>query len=252
VIKSLFQIFFSLAFCFACSKKNSADEQIKVFCASSLANVLEEIKSEWEKTHEERIVLNFASSGTLARQIEYGAEADIYISANHAWMQYVQETTKSANMVMNIARNRLVLVADREVEMDSLDFESSVAALQQSNDKIAIGDPGHVPLGKYTRSTLEHAELSEDLADRIILAKDARSTLRLVELGEAGYGFVYLTDAMASEKVKVIAIVPEKLHEEIRYEVALFHDRSLGAESFLEFLTSSDTSPVWKGHGFIF
>ena len=252
MIERFFLFVLCAFFCFACGNEKKTGNQINVFCAASLSNVLVDIKSEWEKTHGEKIVLNLASSGTLARQIEYGAEADIFLSANHQWMEYVQETTKKSSNAITIARNRMVIVTGIENEFDSTDFESVIQLMLQLNDKIAAGDPGHVPLGRYTKSALEKNGLYENLSDRIILAKDARSTLRLVELGEASFGFVYMTDATASEKVKVIAIVPNKLHEEIRYEATLINDQSVEANSFLQFLTSPEASPFWIRHGFIF
>ena len=240
-------MFFLLSFC---GTRKAKDDTITVFCAASLTPVLEQIKTDWEKEHPEKVVINSASSGTLARQIEYGAQADIFLSANHEWMAYVLNATANSNTSQSFARNKLALIAGQDANIDSADFQSSVKILREGSGKVALGDPGHVPLGKYTKQTLEFYGIFESLQSRAILTKDARSTLRLVELGEADLGLVYITDALSSDQVKIVAVAPETSHEQIAYEAVLINDSNPSAKQFLHFLTSEKAALTWTRNGF--
>jgi molybdate transport system substrate-binding protein len=234
----------------SCNIKKS-EEQINVFCAASLTQVINDIKTNWGKGHQQNIVVNFASSGTLARQIEYGAEADIYLSANQGWMKYVVDIKKPHNPPRTIAKNKLVVIAPLESKIDSMNYQSILALLKSGNSKISIGDPGHVPLGRYTKSALETAGIYDGLISRIILAKDARNAMRLVELEEASWGIVYFTDAISSSSVKMIAEIPSDNHDEIIYEAVLFDSQNEDANSFYQFLISEHVRKIWLQYGFI-
>lgn len=245
-----FTIFFLVLISTACQNQKKSSDEIAVFCAASLTPVLEQIKAEWEKEHPAKVIINSASSGTLARQIEYGAQADIFLSANHDWMTYVLDATGNSNTPETIAKNWLALIAGQTTNIDSSDFQSSIEILLAGSEKIAIGDPGHVPLGKYTRQALDFYGIFESVQSRAILAKDARSTLRLVELGEAVIGLVYLTDAKASDQVKIIGVAPEASHEQIVYEGVLINKSSPAAQQFLLYLSSDQAKGPWIRNGF--
>lgn len=234
----------------SCENQKKSSDEITVFCAASLTPVLEQIRTDWEKEHPEKIIINSASSGTLARQIEYGAQADIFLSANHDWMTYVLNATANSFTPETIAKNRLALISGQDRNIDSTEFQSSIELLLDGSEKIALGDPGHVPLGKYTKQALDFCGIYNSIQSRAILAKDARSTLRLVELGEAVFGLVYLTDAMASDQVKIIAIAPETSHEQIIYEAVLIHESSHAAQRFLLYLSSDQAKDTWIRNGF--
>jgi molybdate transport system substrate-binding protein len=249
----IFRVFtlYLLAIVFtACENQKKSSDEITVFCAASLTPVLEQIKTDWEKEHPSKVIINSASSGTLARQIEYGAQADIFLSANHDWMAYILDATANSNTPKTIAKNRLALIVGQDIKIDSANFESSIKLLQEDYGKIALADPGHVPLGKYTRQTLDFYGIFESVQPPAILAKDARSTLRLVELGEAAFGLVYLTDAISSDKVKIIAIAPETSHEQIVYEAVLINESNAAAKQFLVFLSSGQVKATWVRNGF--
>ena len=235
-----------------CGNPNKPDKEITVFCAASLTNVIQEIKSDWEKEHDQKIVLNFASSGTLARQIEYGAKADIFLSANREWLEYIQKVNGIKSNSKPIAKNRLVVITGTNSGADSASFQQMLQSISTANQKIAIGDPGHVPLGKYTKNALEKLRIYQSLSSVFILAKDARNTLRLVELGEADYGIVYGTDAISSSNVKIIAEVPEENYDPISYEAILINQDKSSAGLFFENLASAESCKAWAKHGFIF
>lgn len=244
---------FYLLICIALlvSCKSEKKDQIVVYCAASLTNVMEQIKADWTQGSQTEILINSASSGTLARQIEYGAEADIFISANHQWMQHLMEVKNIPSSPKVIARNRLVVIANIQSEFDSLDFEQLIKWLRTYQGKISIGDPGHVPLGKYTKETLEKYDVYDHLTNQLIQTKDARSALRLVEIGEAAVGFVYQTDADSSEKVRVIGVVPSESHSKITYEAILIDQENKQADRFLLYLSSGSTDKTWMQHGFM-
>jgi molybdate transport system substrate-binding protein len=234
----------------SCENQKKSGDEVTVFCAASLTPVLQQIKTDWEKEHPEKIIINSASSGTLARQIEYGARADIFLSANHDWMAYVLNATDNSNTSKTIAKNSLALIVNQDTNIDSADFQSSIEILLDVSEKITLGDPGHVPLGKYTKQALDFYGIYESIQTRVIRAKDARSTLRLVELGEAVFGLVYLTDAIASDQVKIIAIAPDACHEQIAYEAVLINESSPAAQQFLLYLSSEQAKGTWISNGF--
>ena len=251
-LRTIIVLFLSLLLITCSNRDKTKKNEITVFCASSLTKPVEEIKSRWEKDHDQRIVLNFASTGTLSRQIEYGAEADIFLSANHEWMDYVQEIIQISSEPITLAINRLVVIAPTVSSLDSMNFQQLLETMTHSKHKIAIGDPGHVPVGKYTKSALDNLNVYKDMGSKFILAKDARNALRLVELGEAQYGFVYFTDAISSTLVRTVAQVPDTTYDEIAYEALLLSSNKTNARLFFDYLTSQESRKIWDQHGFIF
>lgn len=247
MVKNFFLICLSMFF-ISCDTRNK-ESQIIIFCASSLAPIVEQIAARWENDHPEKIIINAASSGVLARQIEHGAQADIYISANQEWMRYLIETQHLKNHPKSITKNQLALISEVSISYKSTDIDDVPYLLINLDRKIAIGDPSHVPLGKYTKEYLDHLKIYETLLSKLILSKDARSTLRLVELGEAELGFVYLSDAITSDRVKVIAEIPEEFHTRIEYQGILLNDLPT-SKTFMDFLTSSKNFSIWKSNGF--
>jgi len=235
----------------SCNNSGKSEERISVYCAASLSNVINDLKSGWEDEQHQNVVLNLASSGTLARQIEYGAEADIFLSANDEWMEYVVNISRAQDHPKTIAKNKLVVIAPVKSDVDSMNYESFMDFLMSHKAKISIGDPGHVPLGKYTKESLDAHSIFDELISQFILAKDARNALRFVELEEASIGFVYLTDALSSSKVKIIAVVPADAYDEISYEAILLNDQNDSALSFFQYLTSENSRKIWLKYGFI-
>ncbi len=238
---------------FSCQTKKESHEKITVFCASSLAPVMEQLVKEWRKSHEERIILNVASSGALARQITHGAGADIFLSANRQWAEHLQQNIQIRQKPVKLAGNRLVLIASSERQSDSSSsLDKTLQLIIAQGQKVAIGDPGHVPLGIYTKEALTALGLYEELKTHLIIAKDARSALRLVEWGEAPYGIVYDTDARSSQKIRELTMIPSDLHDPIEYDGLLINDRNVMAKRFLDFLASAKAKNIWKSMGFDF
>lgn len=235
---------------FSCHQRQGTENRISVFCASSLAPVVSEIKETWEKDHPERVIINAASSGVLARQIEHGAQADIFFSANSYWMDYLLEVRDLNIAPTAIASNKLAVVASLDMNIDSMAFQDHIQTILRLETKIAMGDPLHVPLGKYTMEMLEFYGMVNQLSSQFIFTKDARSGLRLVELSEAGLGFVFLTDALKSDKVRIIAMAPEESHQKMVYEAVLLSNNNKAAKDFYQYIISDIVKGIWIKHGF--
>ena len=241
----------SISLCFAsCSPDTGDKKQITVFCASSLEPVMLRLKAEWESTHRVNILLNSASSGTLTRQIEHGAPADIFLSANSSWMRYLSKEMTLKNAPKSMAHNRLAIVAARTAAQDSGSFKQVLGRIMHSPERIATGDPSHVPLGKYAREFMDFYHIFGSLSPRLLLTKDARSALRLSEMGEAGFGVVYYSDARSSARVKILSIIPEACHSGIVYEGIALSSEDRQVMDFYLFLSSATATDILTEYGF--
>lgn len=247
--------FFLVILCFAifwsCQLKKNNESDIVVFCAASVSPVVEQIKILWEKGHNEKIIINAASSGTLARQIENGAMADIFISANAEWMNYLYDVMALKTQPVILAHNQLAVVTPLDSKIESMNFHDFLKVSKGNKRKIAIGDPGHVPVGKYAQESLEYYKMYDELSASFILAKDARSVLRLVELGEAGLGIIYYSDAITSDKVRMLTLIPSESHQKIQYNAVATIEYHLSSWEFLDFMVSDSCKEVWTQHGFV-
>ena len=235
---------------YACTDQNSKNKQVIVFCASSLSPVIEQMKQQWKKDHDETIITSAASSGTLARQIENGAKADLFLAANDEWMTYLIQKMQEKIQPRKIASNRLVVVVPSGSQNDCKDIDELFALISNQKFQLAIGDPGHVPLGKYTKEVIENHYSFHELSKNLILTKDARSALRLVELGEVEFGIVYQSDARSSTRTRIVFSIPENTHSRINYQAALINQNNAAAIKFLDYISSADNKAIWTKNGF--
>jgi molybdate transport system substrate-binding protein len=243
-----------LAACGGPEEEAAAPEAaVRVFAASSLTNVLKTVGDAYAAEGHPAPVFNFAASSELARQIEQGAEADVFISADEAWMTALTEKSlvDPASRV-GLLTNRLVLVApaDRPLTLELKQGTDFPAALE--GGKLAIGNPDSVPAGRYAREALEHFGAWAGIEKDAVRAENVRAALRFVEAGEAAAGIVYATDAKASgDKVVVVAEFPADSHTPITYPAAAVAGKAGGpAKGFLEFLKSPEASSVFESAGF--
>lgn len=252
-IKSIFKliIVLSLALTTYCSKVESKSEGIRVFAAASLGQVMSALSQQYEKEKRIKISLNFASSGTLARQIEQGASADLFISASKVWVDHLEENDQLNNKTKLQVKNNLVLIAPikspfpEQYSIDqALDDFSGFEGI-----RLAMGDPNHVPAGVYGQEALTHFGWFEKLRDRLLLTKDVRATLSLVELSEVALGIVYESEARSSAKIRIIDQFPEEAHSPIHYFAGLGRQTS-EASNFMTFINSPDAQDIWLDHGF--
>jgi molybdate transport system substrate-binding protein len=231
---------------------SAGDAPITVFGAASTTNVITEISGIFERTAGVKVRHSFASSSALARQIAAGAPADVYLSANPKWMDYLAERGMiEPNSRSDLLGNRIVFIAPKG-RRPSL-AGSPIAELIEriGDDKIAMGDPTHVPAGIYARQALANLGLWERAEPKVAPTRDVRAALALVERGEAPLGIVYATDAAISGKVEVIHILSADSHQPIVYPVALVKGRGTEpARDFLAFLGSPEAREIYRGHGF--
>ncbi|WP_249963385.1 molybdate ABC transporter substrate-binding protein [Histophilus somni] len=227
--------------------------KITVFAAASMSNVLEEIKSEYIKVNpQQEMDFSFASSSVLARQISQGAPAQLFISADQKWMDFLAEkgaiVTESRRDLLG---NRLVMIAPQTSQIDHIDLQNSQWHSYLDNTYLAVGDPDHVPAGKYAKAAFLFLQQWNDLETKLARANNVRAALALVERGESPLGVVYATDAVASKKVKTVAIFPENTHPAIEYPVAIVKGQdNEESRKFLDYLRSESAVKIFQQFGF--
>jgi molybdate transport system substrate-binding protein len=229
-----------------------AAEKVTVFAAASMKNALDAINAEWAKESGNEATVSYAASSALAKQIEQGAPADIFISADLAWMDYVTEKKLiEAESRSNLLGNRIVLVApaDKAKPVDiKKDFD--IAGLV-GDGRLAMGAVDSVPAGKYGKAALEKLGVWSSVEKKVAGAESVRAALLLVSRGEAPYGIVYQTDAAADPGVKIVGTFPEDSHPPIIYPVAILSEaKSPAAKSYLDFLKSAKATPFFEKQGF--
>lgn len=222
-----------------------------VFAAASLTDVLTGIGKDYEAETGKKVVFSFASSSVLARQIEASPGADIFFSADRDWMDYLaQRGLVNGGSRVDLLGNRLVLVAPGASTV-SLTVAPNFPLLQALNGgRLAIGDPESVPAGKYGRAALTSLGVWGDVADHLAQAENVRVALAYVARGETPLGIVYLTDALAQRKVRVVGAFPEDSHLPITYPVALTKTASPEAAAFLAYLKSARAKEIYSKAGF--
>ena len=231
-----------------------AQAPVTVFAAASLTDALRDLGAQWAARGHPPPRFSFAASSALARQIEQGAPADLFMSADEAWATYLQDR----NLLVNATRssplgNALVLVAPADAAQPvALGRETNLAALLGPRGRIATGDPAHVPIGRYAQAALTWMGQWEAIAPRLARADNVRAALLLVERGEAPYGIVYATDAAASQGVRVVGTFPAGSHEAITYPFAVTRraEGNAQARALLAFLAGPEAAPTWQRFGF--
>ena len=223
-----------------------------VFAAASLTNVLGVLSTSWTASSGAQVRLSFAASSVLARQIEAGGRADLFISADQEWMDYLQ----SRNLIdkssrRNLVENRLVLIApaDSKVELRIAAGFPLAAALGRG--RLSTGDPDTVPVGRYARSALISLGVWDEIQDRLVRADNVRSAMMFVARGEAPLGIVYNTDAVMDSKVRIVDTFPQNSHAPITYPGAATIAANNEARAFLEFLGSPPARDTWRRFGFV-
>jgi molybdate transport system substrate-binding protein len=224
-----------------------------VFAAASLKNALDEIAIGWSKeASRPKPKISFAASSTLARQMEQGAPADLFISADLAWMDYVaKKNLIRADTRVNLLGNRIVLIAPRDSKVSVEVRQGFDLARALAGGKLAMGNVDAVPAGKYGKAALEKLGAWDGVKDKIAQAENVRAALLLVSRAEAVLGIVYSTDAAADPNVRIVATFPADSHPPIIYPAAVTKDaRSADAGPFLDYLKSAKARPAFETQGF--
>ena len=231
----------------------AGSDTLTVFAAASTTNAVTAIGAIFSQKDPVRCVSSFASSSTLAKQIENGAPADIFISANPNWMDYLAARQLIAKGTrVDLLHNRIVLVVPCDSGAGAVSIVKAFDLMGLVGDsRLAMGDPDHVPAGIYGKQALEWLGVWSAVEKRVARAKDVRAALALVERGEAAVGLVYATDAAISDKVRVIGTFPAASHAPIVYPVAVVAGkRSPATDRFMKLLQSPEAKTVFIKYGF--
>ncbi len=225
---------------------------LQLYAAASLTNVLDDLSSAWEKTGGMPVKTSYAASSVLARQIEAGGRADVFISADREWMDYLQ----SRNLLDRPTRrilvgNRLVLVAPADSTLQLKIAPGFDLAGALGKRRLATGDPDTVPVGRYARSALISLGVWDEVEDRLVRADNVRSAMMFVSRGEVPLGIVYTTDALLDSRVRIVDTFPESSHPPITYPGAVLKGARDGSIAFLDYLTSPAARDTWRRFGFL-
>lgn len=228
------------------------EQGITVFAAASLSEVLEDVGRTYEEQSGVPVRLSFAASSALARQIESGAPAGVFISADEQWMDYLaaRQLVRTDSRV-DVAGNALVLVApaDSRLQLDIAPHFRLAEALG-ARGRIATGDPDSVPAGRYAKAALTSLGVWQSVASRIVPAENVRSALNFVSLGETPLGIVYATDALGNRKVRVVDAFPANTHDPITYPAAVTNRGGEQARAFVQFLLGDQAQAIFARYGF--
>jgi len=229
----------------------SADEVISVYAAASTTNAITEVAKTWMLAHPDiKITTSFGSSATLAKQIEQGAPADLFLSADGQWMDYLEERKAlKPGSRHDVLANRLVLIASPG-QTREITVTATFAIHSAFSGRFAIADPASVPAGIYAKEAFVALGWWASLAPRCAPATDVRAALRLVEMGECDLGVVYASDVVGSTVVQA-GIIPTSLHRPIRYPLACTTTASATACAFADFLKSPEAGVIFTRYGFM-
>jgi molybdate transport system substrate-binding protein len=231
----------------------AARDTITVYAAASLTNALQDVDAGYTKQTGTPVTESFASSSTLARQIEAGAPAQVFISADTKWMDYLAQKGLVANEVTFLG-NELVLVApaDSPLRAQTIDRGTGWLDLLGRDGRLAVGDPDHVPAGIYAMEALERLGAWDTVEPRLARAEDVRGALALVERGDAPLGIVYATDARVSAKVRIVGTFPAGSHSEIVYPAATVKGAdSAAVRDYFKYLGGAAARATFARYGFL-
>ncbi|MGC2410329.1 MAG: molybdate ABC transporter substrate-binding protein [Methyloceanibacter sp.] len=223
-----------------------------VFAAASLKDALDGVSAAWQKETGKSTVISYAASSALAKQIEQGAPADVFISADEAWMDYLAKRNLiEPDTRFDLLGNGLVLIAPKDATLTAKIARSFPLASLLGDGRLAMAETGSVPAGKYGKAALETLGVWDAVKDKVAQTENVRAALVLVSRSEAPLGIVYATDAKADPNVKVLDIFPEDTHPPIVYPVAIMAaSANADADAFVTYLKSSTARRVFEAQGF--
>lgn len=227
-------------------------KDVVVFAAASLKNALDDIAGQWQRETGKKAVISYAASNTLMKQIEQGAPADIFISADLDWMDYGQQKNLiKPESRFDLLGNRLVLIAPKDSNVSANIQPGFDLATLLKGGRLAMGNVDAVPAGKYGKAALEKLGVWDKVKDKIAQAESVRQALLFVSRGEAPLGIVYQTDAAADPSVKIVGTFPENTHPPIIYPIALTKESTnADAQTFLNYLRSPAARAAFERQGF--
>lgn len=228
-------------------------QPLTVFAAASLKNALDEVNANWTKQSGVEVRTSYAASSALAKQIEEGAPADLFLSADLQWMDYVEKKNLiRAGTRQSLLGNSLVIVAAKDSKIGELTINDELDLAKLLGDgRLSVASVEAVPAGSYAKAALGKLGLWAPVEKKLAEAENVRAALALVSRGEAPLGIVYSTDAAADKGVKVAGIFPADSHPAIVYPLAVMNaSRNAQAESYRKYLSSPAAAEVFRKHGF--
>lgn len=244
---------FLLVLCLLFAPLCARAQELTVFAAASLTDAMKDVSVLWTKAGHPPLRMSFASSSTLARQIEQGAPVNVFASADQNWMDYLaKKNLIAADTRKDLLGNDLVLVvpADKPVHV-TIGPGFDLLGLLGTSGRLAVGDPAHVPAGIYAEQALRKLGWWDRVAPRLARAEDVRAALLLVERGEAPAGIVYGTDAKISKAVMVAGTFPASSHDAVSYPFAVIKSGDTpAARALLTFLEGPEARAVFVARGF--
>ncbi len=252
MLKLIARLALVLAMQCAATTLGKAEEPLTVFAAASLKDALGAIAKDYAASTGVQVKFSFDASSTLARQIEQGAPADLFASADLDWMDYLAKRNLiEPKSRINLLGNRLVVIAPKDSSLGELRLDAASIDAALAGGRIATGAVESVPVGRYAKTALEKLGLWSALASRIAPADNVRIALAYVARGEAPLGIVYATDAAAEPKVKIVATFPRDSHPPIVYPFAVTSTaKGDGAARFLTYLQGPAAHAVFTAQGF--
>jgi len=236
------------------SPAQAEDKTLVVFAAASMKNALDDIDTAFTAKTGVKVQASYAASSTLAKQIEQGAPADIFVSADTDWMDYatVNKNINEATRV-SLLGNSIVLIAPKDSKLDNVAIGPGFDLAKLAGDgKIATGDVKAVPVGKYAKAALEKLGAWQAAEPKFAMAESVRTALTLVARGEAVLGIVYSTDAKVEPGVKIVGTFPADTHPPIIYPVAATATAKPQANDYMAFLRSQAAKTVLEKYGFVY
>ncbi len=230
----------------------NAAEKVTVFAAASLKTALDAVSTTWAADTGYELAISYAASSALAKQIEEGAPADIFISADLAWMTYLTDKNLVATgSAINLLGNEIVLIAPQDSKLETKIETNFPLAELLNGGKLAMADVKAVPAGKYGKAALESLGVWATVEPHVAQAENVRAALKLVATGEAALGIVYATDAKAEATVKVLGTFPPDSHPAIIYPIAVTAASSAAnAKDFVIYLQSAKAKAIFGTQGF--
>src|SRR6478672_1562128 len=229
-----------------------AQDGLVIFAAASLKNALDDIATGWKDSGKPAAKISYAASSALAKQMEQGAPADLFISADLDWMDYVEKKDLiQKDTRINLLGNKIVLIAPRDSNVTVDVKQGFDLAKALAGGKLAMANVDSVPAGKYGKAALQKLGAWDGVKDKIAQADNVRAALLLVARGEAPFGIVYSTDAAAEPNVKIVGEFPADSHPPIIYPAAVIKDaKSADAKPFLDYLKTIQARPAFEKQGF--
>jgi molybdate transport system substrate-binding protein len=228
-------------------------QEVTVFAAASLTDAMKDVSAKWVEAGHQPLRMSFGSSSTLARQIEQGAPANVFASADEKWMDYLADKKMIADGTRkSLLGNDLVLVvaADKPMHV-TINKGFDLTGLLGANGRLATGDPAHVPVGIYAEQALKKLGMWDSISPKLARTEDVRAALLLVERGEAPAGIVYATDAAASKAVMIAGTFPADSHDPVSYPFAVTKSGDTAeARALLSFLAGPSTRAIFTQRGF--